>query len=109
MGDGEKQRVERAQGLVDQTIDEARRDDSLVVDKGLDLEEASSNVGFDRCWLPSVADLELRDRLGHEKAAGAADAPEGVVGVVDDGVLERAYQELALPRMGGGAMRDLLR
>src|SRR4051812_48166941 len=43
-----------------------------------------------------------------ELAAGLGDAPEGVVGLVQDGVLQAAQDQFAFAGMGGGAVRHLL-
>ena len=54
------------------------------------------------------ADLELGDALRNQEVTGAAHRPERVVGMVHDGVLERADQQLALAGVRRGAMRHRL-
>ncbi len=66
MGNGEMQSVEGAQRLIDEAIDEIRRDDRLIVEKRLDLQETSSDVGFER---PKRVPLVFRRNLAGSLAA----------------------------------------
>jgi hypothetical protein len=71
------QRVERAQRMLDQTLDEIRRNDGLIVDQRLDLQEAAPDIAVES---PDCIALIIRRDVARTlptRAASGSRPPSG--------------------------------